>query len=100
MNGNEVLEESDVRVGNYISDEINPTLDDFHLDLNRGLLYLSFSETVNVSTFDGSSITIQNDPMDSTVTPSKTQQCMTTTVMFSLYRSLNKIKIRSSFIGI
>ena len=64
MNGNEVVEVTDFSVATYRKDEVPPTLDSFHLDMNLGLLHLTFSETVNASSFDPSSITLQNDALD------------------------------------
>ena len=43
----------------FYDDRNRPSLDNFDLDMNTGLLTLSFSETVDISTFDITGITIQ-----------------------------------------
>ena len=50
------LEATVSQVDNFIPDESEPTLIDFSFDLNVGLLNLTFSETVNFSTFDPTSL--------------------------------------------
>ena len=43
-------------VTNHEPDRTSPTLEAFHLDLDEGILYLTFDETVDVSTFDFTTI--------------------------------------------
>ena len=49
-----------LQVSNYVGDEVCPILDSFQLDVDAGLLLLTFSETVNGSSLDRSSFTLQN----------------------------------------
>ena len=62
MNGNQVVEVSAQRSQTYISDIVRPNLTEYRLDLNEGVLYLTFTETVNVSSFDPTSIVLSNEP--------------------------------------
>lgn len=47
---------SALRVGNYTEDSTEPQLLSFHLDMNIGVLFLTFDETVDISTFQYSEI--------------------------------------------
>ena len=49
---------SAILVSSYMRDEISPILDRFTLDLDEGLLWLTFSETVDADTFNSTSITL------------------------------------------
>ena len=63
MNGNplvEVLKSEPVSVCDFIPDEVRPELSEFDLDLNIGQITLYFDETVNMSSFDVTEITLQN----------------------------------------
>ena len=54
MNGNQAMPISGrtaQRVGEYTKDTTEPILLSFHLDMNVGILYLTFDETVDISTF-------------------------------------------------
>ena len=67
MNGNSVVEVvngAGARVRCFTTDAVRPELDDFHLDMDRGVLYLTFSETVNASSFDVTQITLQDASMN------------------------------------
>ncbi len=63
MNGNR---NSEITVNNsneamlFVEDSLQPELRSFDLDLTRDLLILSFSETVNATSFDVTGITLQN----------------------------------------
>ena len=62
MFGNNVVNRSELmplQVTNFTGDSIPPELEAFTLDLTNETLTLSFSESVNSSTFDPSAITIQ-----------------------------------------
>ena len=60
MNQNQVVEiERGIQVSTFYGDFVQPELLSFHLDMNQGVLYLTFSETVNAS----------SDLQDSAVTP-------------------------------
>ena len=54
----------------FSPDLTNPQLLSFLLDLDREILILSFTETVNVSTFDVTGITLQSDPELTNITSS------------------------------
>lgn len=54
-----ILQGNGLRVTEYRGDTIQPTLVEYILDMNKGRLLLSFSETVNPSSFDDTQITIQ-----------------------------------------
>lgn len=64
MNENAILQISGsngLRVTNFVQDDIRPTLDGFSLDVNTGVLILTFSETVDAESLDVSSITLQSE---------------------------------------
>ena len=50
-----------IQVLNYTADEEPPVLSNYTMNMTSGELYLTFSDTVNLTTFDPTSITIQND---------------------------------------
>ena len=52
MNGNPV------QVANFTRDEINPQIESFDLDINAGMITLSFSEVVSYSTFRPQQLTL------------------------------------------
>ena len=65
MNGNRVIPRTStnpIRVSLYTEDGIRPTLAAFNLDINRGLLSLEFSETVNAASLNVSGITLHSAP--------------------------------------
>ena len=67
MNGNSVVEVvngAGVRVRCFTTDAVRPELDHFHLDMDQGVLHLTFSETVNASSFDVTQITLQDASMN------------------------------------
>ena len=62
-NGNpsaEIPSNNALQITNHTADQTPPTLDDFDFDVNTGRLTLVFSESVNVSSFMSSQVTIQN----------------------------------------
>lgn len=64
MNGNMVDEVSSfapLQVTRFQADEVSPYLMSFDLDVDSGELFLTFSETVDVSSLDVSEITLQSD---------------------------------------
>ena len=70
MNDNPVvpIETNDARmVSEFTNDTTHPFLEEYSIDLNVGLITLTFSETVNTSTIDLTEITLQDD-MNSTST--------------------------------
>ena len=67
MSGNRVVEVVNgaaVRVRCFTTDAVRPELDYFHLDMDEGTLHLTFSETVNASSFDVTQITLQDASMN------------------------------------
>ena len=50
-----------IAVGGFVPDRTRPQLSSFTLDMNLGLLNLSFSETVNGSSFNPEAITLQRN---------------------------------------
>jgi hypothetical protein len=89
------------RVGCFVEDIIKPTLTQFHLDLDAQLLYLTFSETINVTSFDVTQVTLQDYRTDmmnrtrqltseSSHSPDPTD---TTVIVVTLgYSDINRIK--------
>lgn len=69
MNGNRVepVSESDaVQVSEYSRDIGGPSLESFSLDMDLGALFMTFSETVNVSTLEVTEILLLNDEFNAT----------------------------------
>ena len=63
MNGNlveAILQFEPMQVSVYMADIVPPQLVSFNLDIDSGDLFLTFSETVNVSTLDVSQLTFQS----------------------------------------
>ena len=61
MNANSIVpSEFAVQATRFVKDQISPRLEDFHLDMNIGLLHVSFCEPVRVATFQPSSFTFQS----------------------------------------
>ena len=53
-----------IRVGCFTEDITRPELTYFHLDMDKGLLHLTFSETINLDSFDVTQITLQGAKMN------------------------------------
>ena len=86
-----------LQITSHVADLIHPTLENFDLDLNEGILTLLFSESVNVTTFDPTQITLQNALSNPTYAFSLTGGQFTladlTTIQLTLSRNdLNIIK--------
>ena len=67
MSGNRVVEiinGQGLQVYSFFEDVIPPVLDEFHLDMDEGELHLTFSETVNASSFCVTQITLQDGTTD------------------------------------
>ena len=60
MNGNSVDQSSDLPVARYISDITGPQPESFHLDMNVGVLEITFNDVIRVSSFDPQYITFQS----------------------------------------
>ena len=58
---NSITNGQGLQVNLFVGDRVRPVLDNFSLDMNRGLLHLTFSETVNASTLAVSELTLQDD---------------------------------------
>ncbi|XP_065888524.1 uncharacterized protein [Dysidea avara] len=66
MNNNYILEISDgnaTEVDVFTPDLISPELDSFDLDMDEGILLLTFNEPVNIDTFNFTSLTITNSSL-------------------------------------
>ena len=50
----------------HTADRMRPSLADFEFDLNTGVITFEFTESVNVTSFDATQITIQNMPSNPT----------------------------------
>ena len=64
MNGQQVLailSDEAMPVTNFIEDSTSPSLEQFSLDINVGILELTFDETVNASSLQTNTIVLQND---------------------------------------
>lgn len=60
MNSNPLEAATNILALNFTADITNPTLTSFDFDLDEGLLTLTFSETVNATSFSPTSITLQS----------------------------------------
>ena len=49
-----------LKIRNHTEDKTRPTLDSFSLDLDNGFLLLTFSETVNLTSFNPTQLTLQD----------------------------------------
>jgi len=73
MNDNPIIGESGLEVNeNFVNDFVRPNLTDFHLDLNTGLLILTFTETVDASSINATQFTFLSAPG-----PNSTQYTLT-----------------------
>ena len=63
-----IVPESALPASSYTPDTTPPTVTVYTLDLDGGLLLLTFSEVVNLTAFDATQITIQNSANSSVVT--------------------------------
>ena len=67
--GNQLLPVPSLPVSNFTLDSIRPRLLTFSLDMNEGLITLSFSETVNITSLNMTEVTLlQNATSDDNVT--------------------------------
>ena len=53
-------------ITDHTQDRVRPSLSDFVLDLDNGVLTLTFNESVNVTSTDSTQITVQNSPSNAT----------------------------------
>ena len=85
-------------VTTFVEDTTSPVLKSFTLDVDEGLLMLSFSEVVNISSFDSAGLRIQSNPDNTTSSvelgdsnPSSTAPASSFTVELS-FEELESIK--------
>ena len=88
-------------VANYTADITPPSLQSWTLDMNLGLMVLTFSETVDLDTFDASGLFIQNfrnvtDRMYERVTLSSTNSSVMDNVIVEVYLSLEDLSLLQS----
>jgi len=84
-------------ITDHTEDRVRPSLSDFDLDLDNGVLTLTFNESVNVTSVDSTQITIQNSPSNATsmfaLTGGIVNQRDSTTIDISLLpNDFNRIK--------
>ena len=99
-NGNpsaEIPSSNALQITNHTADQTPPMLDDFDFDVNTGRLTLVFSESVNVSSFMPSQVTIQNLRTLATeiytLNGGMISQPISTTIVVGLIRTdLNQVK--------
>ena len=60
MNMNNLPETGPIKVSDFTKDEVSPYLKDFSFDLDAGVIVFTFSETVDISSFEPSGIILQN----------------------------------------
>ena len=56
----EIPQTNALLITNHTADSMRPSLSNFELDLNNGVITLTFSESVNVTSFDATQITVQS----------------------------------------
>ena len=86
---------------NYTADITPPSLQSWTLDMDLGLMVLTFSETVNLDTFDASGLFIQNfrnitDRMYETVTLSSTNASVIDNVIVEVYLNREDLSLLQS----
>lgn len=99
-NGNpniEILPDSAMQITSHVEDNTRPSLDSFDLDLDNGVLTLVFNESVNITTFDMTQLTLQSDMSGPSSTYTiiggvPTQRLSTTIDLSLLVSDLNAIK--------
>ena len=93
----EILPSNAMQITGHFPDITRPSLETFDLDLDNGVITLVFSESVNITTFDMTQLTLQNHQNLSTSTFTLgggiVSQRLSTTVDVSLTTNdLNRIK--------
>jgi hypothetical protein len=99
-NGNpsiEILPSSALQITGHVEDNTRPSLDSFDLDLDNGVLTLVFNESVNLTSFDMTQLTLQSDRSGPSSTYTiiggvPTQRLSTTIDLSLLVSDLNAIK--------
>ena len=99
-NGNpsvEILPSSAMQITSHVEDTTRPSLDSFDLDLDNGVITLVFSESVNITSFDTTQLTLQNDRSGPSTTYTlgggvASQRLSTTIDVSLLANDLNRIK--------
>ena len=70
-NSNQIVaidQDNPLQVTNFTADVIGPFFIDFTLDMDSNMLVLTFSETINISSFDPSLVTLQSDLVQTSIT--------------------------------
>ena len=99
-NGNpsiEILPSNAMLITSHVEDNTRPSLDSFDLDLDNGVLTLVFNESVNITSFDMTQLTLQSDRSSPSSTYTivgglPTQRLSTTIDLSLLVSDLNAIK--------
>ena len=99
-NGNpsiEILPSNAMQITSHVEDNTRPSLDSFDLDLDNGVLTLVFNESVNITSFDMTQLTLQSDRSGPSSTYTivgglPTQRLSTTIDLSLLVSDLNAIK--------
>ena len=99
-NGNPSIEippSSALQITSHVEDNTRPSLDSFDLDLDNGVLTLIFNESVNITSFDMTQLTLQSDRSGPSSTYTiiggvPTQRLSTTIDLSLLVSDLNAIK--------
>ena len=85
------------QITSHVEDNTRPSLDSFDLDLDNGVLTLVFNESVNITSFDMTQLTLQSDRRGPSSTYTiiggvPTQRLSTTIDLSLLVSDLNAIK--------
>lgn len=100
-NGNpsiDILPSNAMQITSHVEDTIRPSLISFDLDLDNGVVVLVFSESVNITSFDQTQLTFQNDQSSPSSTYTlvggvASPQRISTVIDLSLFMNdLNRIK--------
>ena len=89
-----------LQITNHTEDRVRPSLESFDFDLDAGAIFLTFSETVNVTSLNPSQLTLQNAVSAPTSTQSLsggvTSQPQNNVIRLALLQSdLNQLKANS-----
>ena len=87
----------------FVPDSTNPSLVDFQFDFNIGLLQLTFDETIDISSFDPTTITFYNPTYTYTLQQgdlSNVTQDSTSLAFYLEKFDLDNLKIRSSLLSV
>ena len=93
----EILPSDAMQITNHTVDDTRPSLENFDLDLDNGVITLVFSESVNITSFDHTQLTLQNERSSPSSTHTlgggiPTQRLSTTIDVSLLPNDLNRLK--------